>query len=140
MGRFRGRRRKLVDMGEYPQEAYEPPPDDECGLVETHGDMTDTEAIRSWQKIYQGKVVNFCIIQLVLEDDRWQEVAHIDCCHAMIHRHQLTRDGQNYHRGEITAIPAGEQGRNVVDEGFTQAYDVMLNEWEDNHWRWKHGR
>lgn len=144
MGPFRGRhRRKLVDMGEYPQEqVYEPPPVEECDEAdESPYEMTPADTLHVLYRKRRGKVVHFVLTQATYHHGDWHNVARIDTWHGTIHRHQLDRNGDDVGEPEVLVrIPAGEEGWPVVDQGYTDAWGLMFNEWEDNLRRWRDGR
>ena len=119
--------------------AYVPPPRDMCQIEVYPVEITPTDRLTIRQQIYRGKIVNFAIMQDVLESGTWHQVARIDCCHGTIHRHQYNRDGIDlYDHRVIQEIPA-TRGWAVVDAGYVSAQDAMFNEYEENLRRWRDG-
>jgi hypothetical protein len=135
------RRSRLADMATVPKQ-YKPPPSPPAIEMNSPMEITDTDTLKIRRVMYHEKIVDFAIMQFTLEGDDWHQVARIDCCHSMIHRHQFTRDGRDlYDHLEIKAIPADGGDRwNVVHAGYFDAYAIMFEEWEDNVRRWRDGR
>ncbi len=89
----------------------------------------------------RGLFVDFAIQQLyIYEDGGETEVARIDCCHGIIHRHQFVKStGEDiYDRRPIATIPAAD-GWQVVHHGYDEAYEIMLSEFNENEKRWRDG-
>lgn len=143
MGKSKGRRqeRRLVDMATIPKD-YKPPPVPPAVELNFKAEITETDELRIRQVVYTEKIVDFAIMQLHWEGQCHHQVARIDCCHSMIHRHQFTRDGHDlYDRLQIKAIPADGGTRwNIVDAGYHEVLALMYDEWEDNLRRWRDGR
>lgn len=135
------RRHKLADMTitPPPEPHYVPPGLDVAIQTVTPIDITREDQMVVRQRFYRGKVADFAICQKVRVNGKWVDVARIDCCHSTIHRHQFNQEGIDlYDHRVIIEIPAVE-GWNVVDAGYDNAYNVMLNEWDQNLERWRNG-
>lgn len=127
--------KRLADMSGQPA-LYEPPSAEECDseeVIPIEIDPTSQLVVRL--RSLQGKIVDFSISQLVNDAGEWHDVARIDCHHGSIHRHQFTRGG-NQTRQVIRHIPPGQEGHDVVNDGYTPAYELMFNEWEESLRRW----
>ena len=135
------RRGRVTDMATVPKQ-YKPPACPPAVEMNFPIEITETDELRIRQLIYREKIVDFAIMQLVREDGLRSEVARIDCCHSMIHRHQFTKDGKDlYDHLEIKAIPADGGDRwNVVHAGYFDALAVMQEEWAENLRRWRDGQ
>lgn len=87
--------------------------------------------------IYRGKIVDFAIMHQFKTDTRVLDVARIDCCHGVIHRHVFNRrqedlvDQQPIHK----IIVDGSEWE-TVDKWFEPCANKMDNEWESNVRRW----
>lgn len=129
----------VVDMSaELAVETYKPPPVGSCQVREYPIEVTTEDRLMIRMHKYRGKVVDFAIQQMRWDDEQgWREVARIDCCGGMIHRHQFNQAGVDVwdHR-KIVDIPTKDPW-DVVDAGFTEARNVMFNEFEENVKRWQ---
>jgi hypothetical protein len=140
MGKSKGRQteKRLVDMSTPPppDPVYEPPEDAEEYAFAYELPRQDTKL---WIRVldYRGRCVYFAIMQLLLVDGRWREVARIDCHHGYIHRHQLNRAGEDLWDGRrICDIPAGDGGQKVVDAMYHKCMLIMHDECDENIRRW----
>lgn len=84
------------------------------------------------------RTVRFVLVQKARSRDtgRWEEVARVDTAHNEVHVHRFDRDHNQLSREVIRPIRSFAD----VGEGFDEAYDLMLNQWEDNERRWRDGR
>lgn len=143
MGKSRGRRheQRLADMST-PAQHYKPPPIPPAVQLNLPIELTETDELRVRQVMYKEKIVDFAIMQICYDGEECNEIARIDCCHSMIHRHQFTRDGNDlYDHLEIKAIPADGGDRwNIVHAGYYDALGLMQEEWAENLRRWRDGR
>jgi len=135
------RRSRVADMTVVPKQ-YKPPSSPPAVEMNFPIELTDTDELRVRRLMYREKVVDFAIMQIVWEDGERAEVARIDCCHSMIHRHQFTKDGRDlYDHLEIKSIPADGGDRwNIVHAGYFEALAAMQAEWADNLRRWRDGQ
>lgn len=131
--------RRLADMGTepVPESPYVPPPAAACSEDVFPVMITEADRFHVRLRSYRGKIVDFAITQLTTVDGVGEvTVARIDCCHGSVHRHQFNREGDDiYDHRVIRAIPL--KGWDVVDEAYTEAYETMFNEWDENLRRWR---
>lgn len=136
------RRERLADMSIQPppEPGYIPPGLDVATENVTPIDLGMDDQLVIRQRYYRGKTVDFAIMQKIRIGQKWIDVARIDCCHSMIHRHQFNRQGVDvYDRRVIINIPAEEAGWDIVHAGYDDAYTAMLEEWDQNLERWRNG-
>ncbi|CAN3980453.1 hypothetical protein [Kitasatospora purpeofusca] len=135
------RRSRLVDMVTIPKQ-YKPPACPPAVEMNFPLELTETDHLHVRQVLYRDRVVDFAIMQLTWEDGTRHEVARIDCCHSVIHRHQFAKDGRDLDGHlEIKVIPPDGGDRwNIVHAGYFEALSVMQEEWADNLRRWRDGQ
>lgn len=124
---------------------YIPPPDGECDalppfFIYPTGSDNDPHRLVVRMKLYRGLIVDFSINQTTLIEQRWRDVARIDCCGGVIHRHQYDIHGNDLIGHKLIEKIPSEGGWEVVNKGYLTAYDVMHDEWENNLRRWRDGR
>lgn len=89
------------------------------------------------QDIYRGKIVNFAIMHQFTTDTRVLDVARIDCCHGVIHRHVFNRRQDDVvDRQPIHTIIVDGTEWDTVDAWFEPCANKMDREWESNVRRW----
>jgi hypothetical protein len=148
MGKARGRPKKgsLVDMSTAPPGdplGYELPDPDEC---EEHpgGRIVLASGHELFARFTLWKdrlIVEFCVGQVIRQEDTWVAVARIDTCHGSVHKHQLFRKRPNDHLGqqhELARIPESNAW-SFIDNWYLQALDHMQRHWTENLRRWRHG-
>jgi hypothetical protein len=133
-GKFKGR---LADMASKPEPAeYRPPPTSAGDVLEWPIILSPTDVLLVRQHVYRKKTVDFAFMQLH-HDGEQHEVARIDCCHGVVHRHQFNRDGVDVmDRRPIQVIPPAS-GHDTVNALFDVCYGRMMEEYEENLRRWK---
>lgn len=132
---------RLADMSLSPEKReYKPPPRHTLG----GGDpqpiwVTDDDLVVLVSWTYRGLIVDFSIEQYRVDpgDGAKTKIARIDCCHGTIHRHQYDQNGQDVYDGRVILVIPPDDGWAIVDSGYDEAYDVMLNEWDANLRRWR---
>lgn len=131
--------RRLVDMSAAPAEPeeYRPPDRSRCDEEPWAASLSESDRIFVRPTTYRGKVVDFAIMQQVLIDDEWVEVARIDTNHGTVHRHLFRSDGSQ-ERIVIETIPTGKHDSwTFVDSWLQKAFDMMFNEWESWRRQWR---
>jgi hypothetical protein len=134
------RKRRLADMTIRPEATarYCQPPADECEETEWPVSLPTVGQKLIVRTMWSGdRIVEFAIMQMVLDDGGWVCVARIDTANGVIHRHQFVwSTGRDIwdHR-PIAAIPA--DGYDVIADGYDNALSAMENEWQENYRRWR---
>lgn len=138
MGRNRKSNKAPRDMTILETEPeYRPPEGGACDIVEYPIDIGDGHRLLVHQKIYRGMVVDFAIMQFYDSGGDSHEIARIDCCHGMVHRHVFDRTGEDLMgRQEIKRIHVGKDEWATVDAEFGPCLERLLKEFEENHRRW----
>lgn len=142
MGKIFGRasERRLVSMSTASAEPhYSPPPEGACEVEVVPVDLSETDQFVLRLQSHKGRIVDFAVVQRTRDGGSWFDVARIDCCHGTIHRHQFDRQGTDVYDQRVIKEIQGEEPWKIVDEGYTEAYEMMFNEWEDNLRRWQQG-
>lgn len=139
--------RRLPDLGVYPEEdRYRPPSCPPAEEFPFPAELAPGHLMYYRPRIYRGKVVDFALQQMTLTDeavppgdgDNWVQVARIDCCRAMVHRHQYNQAGVDiFDHRPIRSIP--KEGWDIVNQAYEESIDVMLAEWIENVERWRNG-
>jgi len=143
MGKTRGRPKKgqLVDKTILPPDdpAYELPPPEECEDVTWPHVLSPRDELRARMNLWQGtRMVEFAITQIRRDaDGTWQEVARVDTCHGVVHKHQLWRGSSDTvgQRTELERIPP-ERGWETVDKWYDLALTLMQDGWQENLRLW----
>lgn len=129
--------RRLADLTvRPPADHYRAPPDRLCFKDQYSLDLSEEVTLTVVYKVFRGLIVHFVINHSVLANPKSINIARIDTCHGMIHRHQYDQAGVDLLDHQlIRVIPAGRY--DVVNEGFPDALAIMQNEWEANLRRWR---
>ncbi|WP_157631233.1 DUF7718 family protein [Catelliglobosispora koreensis] len=143
MGKEPGRPKKgrLVDMTIHPptDPQYELPPPEECEDETWPVVLAPRHELRARRNVWRDcYIVEFAIMQIVLIDGHWREIARIDTCHSSVHRHYLRKDHPEDSVGirvEIAPIPMSN-GWEVVDSWYDRSLKLMEDEWQENLRRW----
>lgn len=142
MGRNRGRpkRGQLADLTIYPQREpeYEPPPLDQCKRYDDHVVLRLHHELKWNFFIYKRAMVKFAVMQVCWREGQWREVARIDTCHALIHKHQLHSHSPGDTQGTITPLAEipSKGGWEVIDKWWTPSLTLMQDNWEEQLRLW----
>nr|WP_231716035.1 type II secretion system F family protein [Arthrobacter zhangbolii] len=138
MGRNRQNNRPPVDMSiKVEDQEYRPPDVSSCDVVEYPFDLGDGHSLFVTQRIYRKKIVDFAIMQLFTEGDKQHEIARIDCCHGVVHRHVFDRQGNDLvDRQILRKIEVSQNPWDTVDSEFGICNDRMSTEYMENYRRW----
>lgn len=134
--------RKTPDLGIYPDELpYEPPPAHATRSHDWEMILSETARVHVRISQYKSFVVEFSINQLhISEDGTTREVARIDTSGGTIHRHQFIQStGEDVYDHRLIARIPRDEGWQVVHDGYGKAIDTMMDEFEENERRWRHG-
>lgn len=139
MGKSRGRPKKgeLADMTipPDPEPEYHLPPPEECEEYEGGEILSINHELRTCMSLWLGRyMVKFSVMQYYRPGGSWEQVARIDTCHKMVHRHQLQRGSSDNHGvvvQDYAAIPANG-GWEVVDNWYGESLTLMHRLWQDN--------
>lgn len=121
-------------------EVYKPPPEAACDPLVYPFEITETDRILTRLWFYKGKTVDFAICQHAKHEGQWMDVARIDCCGGIIHRHQYNQVGEDVYDHRPIQVIDRATAWNTLGPAADNAYDVMFNEWEANLRRWRDGR
>lgn len=139
MTKYKGRStRKLPDMSIPPAELpeYKPPVGGE--VMEYPVDLGDGHNLLIRQVIYRGMTVDFAIMQFHEIEGESRQIARIDCCHGSVHRHVMSRSGDDSIDGDVIQEIAVDQNPwSIVDGQFEPCLDKMQNEFLENYRRWE---
>jgi hypothetical protein len=138
LGRNRKTGKKPVNMSPTPQPAlYRPPDEHLCEVVNYPVFLGDGHSLHVHQRLYRNFIVWFAIMQRFENAAGIHDVARIDCCHGMLHRHVFDRQGVDLmDQQPIATLYSGSESWATVDSHFTPMYDRMLSEYMANHRRW----
>lgn len=129
-------KQRLASMAPGKRTTYKPPPRWVCSEEEWKVALTDHDHLVVRQRIFRGKICDFAIIQFRRDhNDVTFAIVRVDCCHGTVHRHVLSREGEDLEREVIKEIPAID-GRDVVDSMFSGMYDRMMSDYDANVRGW----
>lgn len=104
-------------------------------------DATQGQSVHVKQWCYKGWTVDFSLTHQLEEDaGEYQHVARYDCCHSEVHKHQLYRYSEAETRHTVKQLDDPKTAWEDVDTVFPEAYDDMIDNWEENYRRWNRGR
>lgn len=132
-------RRKLPQHDLTPEPVIYVPPDfeDLDERLELPIYDADGHMLTYRQDIYRGKIVDFAIMHQFKTDGRVLDVARIDCCHGVIHRHVFNVKQEDLvdHQPIHNIVVDGFEWE-TVDSWFLICAEKMEKEWEHNVRRW----
>lgn len=132
-------RRKLpVILGEPIEAVWECPPKEECDiddLLDFHLDETTRMIQRIWRQ--DKRIVDFAIVLVARDDNNsWQEVAKVDCCHSQVHLHKRRMNKSvDDIREVLREVTKQEDVENTID----QAFDIVHDQYDQHVREWRYG-
>lgn len=133
--------RRAAAEAELNEPRYEPPTAGECQVEEGIVYLAPDERFVHRVHYFDHRMVDFCLEIQVRERDTWWPVARIDCTHGHIHRHQLTRSGENDHQTVLCRLPSDDnhEAWKLVANQHELACADLDSKWDAYMKRWRQG-
>lgn len=80
----------------------------------------------------RGQLLDFALVQQVLDGGRWSDVVRYDCSHGEVHEHRFVKRQRSTIKKEIC-------GLTEIEDGYKVAEDVIFDGWEENRRRYFDG-
>jgi len=139
--------KRSADMTVIPEQAAPPrvrPPQDECEEVEytifPGGGAMDRHRVlfRLVNHVATDEMVLFAAVQQTYDRGKWRDVVEVDTCHDVdVHLHQYSRS-TDARVGDPEVLAMINTG-NDFQRAYDIAYDRVIDHWDVNEERWRHG-
>lgn len=84
---------------------------------------------------YRGRIYEFCLTLVVVEDAEDLHVERVDTCHQEVHRHRFRRSGIKADRVSICHFEPGDHI--LITREMERAYDDYLVTWPKRVEEWR---
>ena len=132
------RRRLPVIEGDPVEAPWVCPPEDECDIDDPLDFLLD-QTTRMIQRIWRQdkRIVDFAVVLMARADDNsWQEVAKVDCCHNQVHLHKRR---MNKSVDDIRDVLREVTRQEDVEETIDQAFDIVHDQYDQHVREWRYG-
>lgn len=132
-------KRRLVDMSEaLPRFEYSPPTCEHLDRRDWFVNVAEGHRleVRTTSHHRNGLIVDFAIMQ-IHEAPQDIQIARIDCCHGVCHRHVFDQDGTDMMKSKVIERIPEKDSWQRVDALYSECNDKMFAEWAENYRRWE---
>ena len=128
----------MIEEPESLPEVWQPPPEDECQKPQVYDSpLVEPDDILRFRMVFDlhDNLVDFAIILMTGPGEAKYEVARADIRHTGLHVHWFRESGTQLRRQELMPVRTLAE----VQEGYIEALDGMMDNWEEYKRRWHRG-